>query len=202
MKLSKLIEQGGAHYEDNNIRVTQKITELKVDIEVIGSLDCAKNNLTTLEINHAIGGGLHCYKNNLTSLEINNVIGGLLDCSCNKLTTKPTYERLQQGQKGEGWIYADNRLNFIKKESVKQGYTIYNLLRNNVLVTQDNETFAHGKTVKDAIIDLKFKLADRDKSDYEDLTLDSELDFEDENGEPNGYSPSKFKLYRKKRQLL
>jgi hypothetical protein len=45
------------------------------------------------------------------------------------------------------------------------------------VVTDGNNHWAHGKTLEEAKQDLMFKINNRDKSDYEKLTLDSELTF-------------------------
>ena len=47
------------------------------------------------------------------------------------------------------------------------------------LVTDGEGRWSHGKTLDEAKDDLLYKITDRDKSDYEGLTLDSELSFED-----------------------
>ena len=45
-------------------------------------------------------------------------------------------------------------------------------------VVTDGENFAHGKTIKAAKNDLIFKIGERDTSAFEDLTLESVIDFE------------------------
>ena len=47
------------------------------------------------------------------------------------------------------------------------------------LVTDGEGSWSHGYTLEGAKDDLLYKITDRDKSDYEGLTLDSELSFED-----------------------
>mgnify|MGYP000995521796 CR=1 FL=1 len=47
------------------------------------------------------------------------------------------------------------------------------------LVTDGEGHWSHGYTLEGAKDDLIYKITDRDKSDYEGLTLDSELSFED-----------------------
>lgn len=46
------------------------------------------------------------------------------------------------------------------------------------IVTDNNGKFSHGDTVKEAKEDLIFKISNRDKSDFEALTLESKLTFE------------------------
>ncbi|MCK9544769.1 MAG: hypothetical protein M0R03_22360, partial [Novosphingobium sp.] len=47
------------------------------------------------------------------------------------------------------------------------------------LITDGNGNFAHGDTLKEAKLDLLFKTTNRNKEDYEGLTLDSELSYEE-----------------------
>ncbi|MCK9544675.1 MAG: hypothetical protein M0R03_21855 [Novosphingobium sp.] len=47
------------------------------------------------------------------------------------------------------------------------------------LITDGNNNYAHGDTLKEAKADLIFKTTNRNKEDYEDLTLDSELSYEE-----------------------
>ena len=47
------------------------------------------------------------------------------------------------------------------------------------LVTDGEGRWSHGVTLDEAKADLVYKITDRDKSDYEGLTLESELSFED-----------------------
>ena len=47
------------------------------------------------------------------------------------------------------------------------------------IVTDGNGKYAHGDTIQEAKKDLIYKISNRDKSEYENLTLDSELSFEE-----------------------
>ena len=47
------------------------------------------------------------------------------------------------------------------------------------LITDGNNNYAHGDTLKEAKADLIFKITNRSKEDYEGLTLDSELSYEE-----------------------
>lgn len=47
------------------------------------------------------------------------------------------------------------------------------------IVTDGNGKYAHGDTIQEAKKDLIYKISNRDKSEYESLTLDSELSFEE-----------------------
>lgn len=45
------------------------------------------------------------------------------------------------------------------------------------IVTDGEHHYAHGDTIEEARKDLVYKICDRDKSEYENLTLDSELTY-------------------------
>lgn len=47
------------------------------------------------------------------------------------------------------------------------------------IVTDGNGKYAHGDTIQEAKKDLIYKISNRNKSEYENLTLDSELSFGD-----------------------
>lgn len=47
------------------------------------------------------------------------------------------------------------------------------------IVTDGNGKYAHGDTIQEAKTDLIYKISNRDKSEYEHLSLDSELTFEE-----------------------
>jgi len=61
---------------------------------------------------------------------------------------------------------------------VDESTKIY-LLDNDTYCAQRGSTFAHAKTLKMSLIDLNFKLSDRDKSQYENLKPNDELSFDE-----------------------
>ena len=150
-----------------------QLTSLTINQPIGRSLDCSHNQLTSLTINHPIGGALHCSHNQLTSLTINHPIGGSLDCY---------YERLHEGDSGDNWVYLDDSLFIYKHKSTRKEYTIYTSFFSNwptkYLVTNGKYS-AHAKTIKQAILDIRFKEMDRNIDDYKGLTLDDKLTYED-----------------------
>ncbi len=81
---------------------------------------------------------------------------------------------------GREFLHVDE----ILSEVVEKKGNVYHV-RNGVnepisyVVTDGNNNWAHGKTLEEAKQDLLFKVNERDKSDYENLTLDSELTFDE-----------------------
>ena len=71
--------------------------------------------------------------------------------------------------------------NVLSKIITKKG-NVYKVINNGKTeesyVVTDGENFAHGKTIKTAKNDLIFKIGQRDTSAFEDLTLESVIDFE------------------------
>ena len=157
MKLTEALQQGIAKYDGDNIRIVKPITKLDVDIAVIGSLDCHNNQLTSLTISQPIGGSLYC--------------------CYNQLKKEPKYQRLTNGQRGDGWIYTDGILSHFQKIRKVNDVTFY--IGFKYTVAEQNGKYAHGNDMRSALLDLRFKLADRDKSAYEDLTLESKLTYDD-----------------------
>lgn len=154
-----------------------RLTDLIINQPIGGSLYCDYNELTELEINQPIGGNLDCSNNQLTKLEINQPIEGYLYCYDNRLKEKPTFERLNQGDLGKDWLYVDGILSHYHKVKKMGGITFY--IGFKYTVAKQGEFYAHGKNIKDALLDLRFKMVERDKSDYEVLTLESVLSYED-----------------------
>ena len=65
-----------------------------------------------------------------------------------------------------------NKGNVWKVQSIGKDDTMY-------IVTDGNGRYAHGETIKAAKADLIYKISNRDKSKYENLTLDSTVTFEE-----------------------
>jgi hypothetical protein len=156
---------------------TNQLKELTINQPIGRSLDCSNNQLTELTINQPIGGWLYFHSNQLTELTINQPIGGWLYCHSNQLKKEPKYQRLTNGQRGDGWIYADRILSHFHKIRKVNDVTFY--IGFKYTVAEQNGKYAHGNDMRSALLDLRFKLADRDKSAYEDLTLESKLTYDD-----------------------
>ena len=79
---------------------------------------------------------------------------------------------------GREFLHVDGILSDVieKKGNV---YHVRNGINRSIsyVVTDGNNHWAHGKTLDEAKQDLLYKISDRDKSQYKDLTLDSELPY-------------------------
>ena len=95
--------------------------------------------------------------------------------SVKKIGVQSSFETMLE----HGLLRADGITKAIKK--VKQITNIEKVyfLEDGTFCSQNGDTFAHAKTLKMSLFDLRFKLSDRDMSDYEDLSLDDKLSLED-----------------------
>jgi len=78
-----------------------------------------------------------------------------------------------------GLLRADGITKAIKKvKQITESEKVY-FLEDGTFCAQNGDTFAHAKTLKMSLFDLRFKLSDRDMSDYENLSTDDKLSLED-----------------------
>ena len=83
-----------------------------------------------------------------------------------------------------GFVFADNILaRFVSKKTGKNGVTVYKVkLLGQTQISfciEANGVFSHGATLKEAKESLIYKISDRDKSMYENYTLETVVTFED-----------------------
>ncbi|MCG3175395.1 MAG: hypothetical protein MOGMAGMI_00324 [Candidatus Omnitrophica bacterium] len=154
---------------------------------VNGWFDCDNNQLTTLVgCPKVVDGSFSCSYNKLTTLEgAPKLISGKfytdskLDASTifsiNTKTDKELFDRALE----LGYVLADNILTkMISKKTVK-GIQIYHTqdLNNEgkAFVVSDGTHFSHGKTIKEALLDLDYKKSDRNKDLYKTWNKDTEV---------------------------
>jgi hypothetical protein len=165
---------------------------------VCGSLDL--RGLTSIPdgFNPTVGGSL--YLRGLTSIPdgFNPTVGGSLDLS--GLTSIPDgfnptvggylYLRGQskyiasnigilEWQDGRYILIDDILSEVIHKRGNTWKVKIVGRKEETYIVTDGNGSYSHGDTIKEAREDLLFKLGNRSKEEYKDLTLESVLKFED-----------------------
>jgi Leucine-rich repeat (LRR) protein len=146
------------------------------------------NKLTSLPdgFNPTVGGDLYLYNNKLTSLPdgFNPTVGGNLYLDNNNLTRLPkftntNYKGLLSWQNGK-YIKIDGifceviskRMLFWKVKKYASNKEFY-------VVTDGNENYSHGDTIKEAKEDLIYKISNRSKDDYKELTYESILKFDE-----------------------
>jgi len=146
-----------------------------------GNFNCSHNQLTSLDglQGCTFGGWFDCRDNQLTSLDGLHgcTFGGDFYCSGNQIPAgvnlPPTYQDVWEPFLAKGYVFADGMLTKLihkrgdvyKTQKIGSDKIVY--------VIKDGDTFAHGKTVKAARLDLAFKKSDRDVEDYKNLPLDT-----------------------------
>ena len=148
--------------------------------KIEGSLNLGSLTSIPDTFNPTVGGSLNLYS--LTSIPdtFNPTVGGCLylpkGLSCNK--TKLSSNYLFSWQDGK-YIKVDG----IFTEVVKKKGNVYHVKKLNddkvfYLIT-DGERWSHGDTLQEAKVDLVYKVTNKTKDDYKDLTLSSVLSFEE-----------------------
>ena len=97
------------------------------------------------------------------------------------VTFEPNYKGayLFENENGK-YIKADNILGkIVEQKGNVYHVNVYGLKKITYLVTDGEGHWSHGETLGEAKADLLYKIIDRDKDFYKDLTIDSELSFED-----------------------
>ena len=183
---------GGDLYLENTA-----ITSLPDNLTVGGYLDLRGTAITSLPENLTVGGSLYLRGTGITSLPDNLTVGRYFDLEGTGITdkgnirTQLTAEQNAKIEKQQNpllrWEW--NRKTYIKvdgifSEVISNKGNLYHIKqigseKIEYLITDGNGKWAHGKTLQEAKADLLYKISNRDKSSYEDLTLESELSFED-----------------------
>ena len=166
-----------------------KIKKLRDNL-VIDCLSAMDSSLTELPKNLVVYGGLY-----IENTIINHLSDDCLAPSvyCNFEPNDKRYEKGYVGYyklkdeivhishpSGREFLHVDG----ILSEVIEKKGNVYHV-KNGVnepityVVTDGNHHWAHGKTLDKAKQDLRYKMSFRDKSEYKDLTLDSELTFDE-----------------------
>ncbi|NCA96481.1 MAG: hypothetical protein EOM74_05820 [Methanomicrobia archaeon] len=125
-----------------------------------------------------VGGWLDLRNTKITSLPDNLTVGGSLDLSGTAITNPNYYKNLQGTIINDRWVYVDGVLSKIKGEPRQVGeYKVYDAYFEKIIT--DGKYYAHAKTFKQGVIDIRFKKANRDVSQFENLKLDSKVSYED-----------------------
>ena len=129
------------------------------------------------------GGYLDLWGTQITALPDNLTVGGYLDLQGTQITD-PKYKKIDS----DNHLFSWQKEKYIKCDGMfmqviqhkRNVYKVKKIADDEIvfIVTDGNGKFSHGNTVKEAKEDLIFKISNRDKSDYEALTLESKLTFE------------------------
>ena len=176
-------KEGRFHYGGSLYLEGTQITSLPEGLTVGGSLDLRGTQITSLPDNLTVRGSLDLRGTQITSLPEGLTVGGSLYLEGTQITDtskviRKTIDFFEWRNKT--YIKADGV--FSKVISHKGNvYKISQIGENKerYLLTDGNGKWSHGDTLKEAKDDLIFKIGDRDKSSYSNLTLDSILSFEE-----------------------
>jgi len=141
--------------------------------------------ITGLPEGLTVGGHLYLENTQITALPEGLTVGGHLYLEGTQITDTSMVNRNINEKSFFSWrnnkyIKVDGI--FSKVISCKQNvFKIQEIgqLKESYLVTDGNGKYSHGHTIKEAKEDLIFKISNRDKSDYKNLKMDSELTFEE-----------------------
>src|SRR3990167_5180470 len=171
---------GGTFHCSNN-----QLTSLEGAPESVGgNFSCYNNQLTSLEgAPESVGGNFYCYNNQLTSLEgAPESVGGDFHCDNNRLTSlegaPESNSNMFDSFYKNKFVFADRILTKLLSRKKEAGVIIYKTQRLGkkevvYIATKDNKTFAHGKSVREAVMELEFKSGKRDISEYKNMPPDT-----------------------------
>ena len=181
-----------------------QISLLPDNLTIGGWLDLRGTQITALPDNLTVGGSLYLQKTSITSLPDNLIVGGSLYLQGTQITSLPDNliiggDIYLEGTPIEGYDKSKVNHNVLDMLSWRNGeyikcdgifskviehkgnvWKVQELWSRDIyfLVTDGNGKYAHGETIQDAKADLLYKISNRDKSLYKDLTLNSEVTFE------------------------
>ena len=148
-----------------------------------GYLDLQGTGITSLPENLTVGGSLYLQGTGITSLPENLTVGGSLNLQGTGITDTSSVKRNIVDffeWRNKTYIKTDG----IFSKVVSRKGNIYKItqigdLKERYLITDGNGKWSHGDTLKEAKEDLIYKISSRNKDDYKNLTLDSELTFQE-----------------------
>ena len=151
-----------------------------------GSLNLIGTQIQSLPDNLTVGGYLHLGNTPIQSLPDNLTVGGSLSLRDTKtidssmVNHKFTVNMIDKLWSNSKFINVDGMF----AEKVNHHGNVWKVkkiacTKTFFIVTDGNGKYAHGDTIQEAKTDLIYKISNRDKSEYESLTLDSELSFKE-----------------------
>ncbi len=177
-----------------DLRNTQ-IKTLPENLAVGGGVYLRNTQIKTLPENLTVGGSLYLENTKIETLPENLTVGESLDLGNTQIKTLPDnltlsgriypnsldtskVKRLKNGDVTDKYVYADRILTHIKTIKKIDGITLY-ISPYKTVVARKDDTFAHGESIREAIQELRFKMAERNIEEYRNLGLESVLPFEE-----------------------
>lgn len=173
------------------------IKYLPDNLTVGGSLFLNNTRIKSLPDSLTVGDSLDLRGTGITSLPDNLTVGGVLDIRDTKITdnvevnttfSPEQYKKIHDLENmalfwerdGVRYIKADGIFSVIVSHHGNV-YRVHKLGQEDkpfYLITDGDNHWAHGATIKEAKADLIYKINDRDTSEYEKLSLDDTLSYE------------------------
>jgi hypothetical protein len=183
-----------------------QIQSLPDNLTVGGDLYLVGTPIQSLPDNLTVGGDLYLGGTPIQSLPDNLTVGGCLDLQGTRIQSLPDNLTVGSSLYSTGTQITDTSMvnrkfnvNMVDKlwsnskiievdgifaEKINHHGGVWEVrkiadTKTFFIVTDGNGKYAHGDSIQEAKIDLIYKISKRDKSRYENLTLDSELSFEE-----------------------
>lgn len=168
------------------------ITSLPDNLTIGGFLDLSFSNIIQLPKNLTVGGYLSLEGTKIEEVPNDSVIGGWIYYNNNRVVylslPMEVYIKRQKLQ-DEPIFWKSNGVRYIKVDDI---LSIIDSHHGNVyrthqvgydkelyIITDGENNWAHGETLKEAKLDLIYKISDRDTSAYKNMSLDDILTFEE-----------------------
>ena len=171
------------------------ITSLPNNLTVGGYLNLEGTPITSLPENLTVGGNLYLRGTSITSLPDNLTVGGGMDLRGTRITSLP--ENITCGRihfngflSGHEFIVTEEISGIVRSRKMAGEIEVISIkdhkFKNGNLVeigtfyvARKGEYYSHGKTVSEAMSDLRFKTSSRDKSEYEGIDLEEKRPIDD-----------------------
>ena len=175
-----------------------RITSLPNNLTVGCVLDIRDTRIKSLPDNLTVGDSLDIRSTGITSLPDNLAVGGVLDIRDTSITDNvevnttfsPEQYKKIHDLENMALFWERNGVRYIKADGIfsvivshhGNVYRVHKLGQEDkpfYLITDGDNHWAHGATIKEAKDDLIYKINDRDTSEYKNLTLNDTLSYEE-----------------------
>lgn len=175
-----------------------RIISLPDNLTVGCVLDIRDTRIKSLPDSLTVGDSLDLRGTGITSLPDNLTVGGVLDIRDTKITDNvevnttlsPEQQKKIYDLENMALFWERNGVRYIKADGIfsvidshhGNVYKVHKLGQEDkpfYLITDGDNHWAHGATIKEAKADLIYKINDRDTSEYEKLSLDDTLSYEE-----------------------
>jgi len=176
--LNSMMDQWGNLYLSGT-----EITALPDGLTVGGGLDLSGTKITALPDGLTVGGSLYLSGTEITALPDGLTVGGYLYLDGTKIKTeeRKKVKKLNEGDFVPGkYLFADGVITHINRKRRVGRYTYYQGKIPGRSVVTDGVYYAHCKSLREGIEDLKYKsLDERDVEQFRGMSMDTELTVEE-----------------------